>query len=171
VPISGEGAPYDMSPEAVAEWGQSDYPVDATAIFPPTQVPSEEPPSDYSQATIHYMDPDGYEVNTASAAPPGVEGDAITTGETDVHGNVVRALTRLRHFVGDRRPQSRIPLGIARQGDSTCSAYAAAAGSISRKRGGSVTSSARRISAWVEVISVRWRTWPAEPENSPRWMR
>jgi RHS repeat-associated protein len=48
--------------------------------------------SDYSQATIHYLDPDGYEVNTAAAAPPGVEGVSITTSETDTHGNVVRSL-------------------------------------------------------------------------------
>ncbi len=91
VPLSGEDAPYDLSPEAVAEWGQSDFPVDATAIFPPTEVPGEEP-SDYNQATIHYMDPDGYEVNAASPSPPGVEADSIATIETDEHGNVVREL-------------------------------------------------------------------------------
>jgi RHS repeat-associated protein len=55
---------------------------------------SATPPlSDYSQATVHYMDPDGYEVNTASAAAPGVEGDAITTTEIDTHGNVTRSLS------------------------------------------------------------------------------
>lgn len=92
VPLSGEGAPHNLGVSRVAEWGQSDYPVDATAIFPPTEVPTAEPPSSYTKATIHYMDPDGYESNTASAAPPGVEGDAITTTETDEHGNVVREL-------------------------------------------------------------------------------
>jgi RHS repeat-associated protein len=92
VPISDEGAPYNMSPSTVAGWGQGDYPVDATAIFPPSEVPGEEP-SDYTQATIHYMDPDGYQVNTASAAPPGVAGSAISTTETDRHGNVVRSLS------------------------------------------------------------------------------
>jgi len=92
VPLSGEGAPYDMSPESIAEWGQTDFPVNATAIFPPTEVPDEEP-SDYDQAAIHYMDPDGYEVNTASPSPPGVEGDSIATSETDTHGNVVRELS------------------------------------------------------------------------------
>jgi len=92
VPLSGEGAPYDMSPEAVAEWGQTDFPVNATAIFPPTEVPGEEP-SDYDQATIHYLDPDGYEVNTAAPAPPGVEDDVIATSEVDPHGNLVRGLS------------------------------------------------------------------------------
>jgi RHS repeat-associated protein len=90
-PLSGAGAPYNLSPSRAAEWGQSDYPVDAAAIFPPTQIPAE-PPSDYSQAAVTYMDPEGYEVNSASAAPPGVAGDSITTSETDEHGNVVREL-------------------------------------------------------------------------------
>lgn len=93
VPVSGEGAPYDLSPGAVAGWGQTDYPVRATAIFPPTQVPEDPHPTDFSMATIHYLDPSGNEVNTASPSPPGVEGDVITTSETDIHGNVVRELS------------------------------------------------------------------------------
>lgn len=98
VPISGSGAPYDMSPAAVATWGQEDYPVDAAAIFPPDQVPTEARPSDFSHATVHYLDPEGYEVNTASPPPPGAEGPSISTAETDMHGNVVRELS----------PQNRI---------------------------------------------------------------
>lgn len=90
VPVSGAGAPYDLSPEAVSAWGENDFPVDATAVFPPS---AGSEPSDYSQATVHYLDPDGYEVNTASPAPPGVEGDVISTAETDTHGNVVRSLS------------------------------------------------------------------------------
>jgi RHS repeat-associated protein len=93
VPLSGEDAPYDMSPETVAEWGQTDYPVQATAIFPPTQVPKGPHPTDFSSATIHYLDPSGNEVNTASPSPPGVEGDVIATSETDTRGNVVRTLS------------------------------------------------------------------------------
>jgi RHS repeat-associated protein len=93
VPVSGSGAPYDMSPTTVATWGQSDYPVDAVAVFPPDQVPTEVHPSDFSHATVHYLDPEGYEVNTASSAPPGAEGPSITTAETDAHGNVVRELS------------------------------------------------------------------------------
>jgi RHS repeat-associated protein len=92
VPLSGEDAPYDMSPATVAEWGQTDYPVDATAIFPPSDVPSE-PPSDYSHAAIHYLDPSGNEVNTAAAAPPGASGPSISTAETDLKGNIVRSLS------------------------------------------------------------------------------
>ena len=93
VPLSGEGAPYNMSASTVAKWGQADYPVDATAIFPPTEVPSSPRPSDYSQANVVYLDPEGHQVNTASAAAPGVAGSAITTTEDDRHGNVVRSLS------------------------------------------------------------------------------
>lgn len=108
VPISGSGAPYDMSPAAVTKWGQSDFPVNATAVFPPTEVP-DEAPSDYDQATVHYMDPDGYEVNTAGASPPGIEGASITTSETDEHGNVVRELSAQNRLaaLGDKAPAER----------------------------------------------------------------
>jgi RHS repeat-associated protein len=103
VPISGEGAPYDLGASSVAEWDETDYPVDATAIFPPTEVPGEEP-SDYDQATIHYLDPGGHGVNTAAPSPPGIEGEAITTSEVDLHGNVVRELSaqnRLRALASE----------------------------------------------------------------------
>lgn len=92
VPIKGSGAPYDMSAASVAKWDQGDFPVDATAVFPPSEVPSN-PPSGYSKATITYMDPDGYAVNTASPQVPGVSGQSITTSETDRYGNVVRSLS------------------------------------------------------------------------------
>lgn len=93
VPLSGSGAPYDMSPSVVATWGQNDLPLDATAVFPPDQVPSSPHPTDFSHATVHYMDAEGYEVNTAAPAPPGAEGPSIATAETDMHGNVVRELS------------------------------------------------------------------------------
>jgi RHS repeat-associated protein len=92
VPITGSGAPYDLSQATVAKWGQTDVPVDATAIFPPTQVPAENP-TDYSQASITYMDADGYAVNTASPQLPGAGGPSISTSETNMKGQVVRTLT------------------------------------------------------------------------------
>jgi RHS repeat-associated protein len=110
VPLSGSGSPYDLSPSTVAAWGQGDYPVDATAIFPPDQVPSGPHPTDFSHATVHYLDPEGYEVNTASPAPPGAEGPSISTSETDVHGNVVRSLTpqnRLRALAAGSESAAR----------------------------------------------------------------
>lgn len=98
VPLSGGEAPYEMSPTTVSKWGQTDYPVSATAIFPPNEIPSEHP-SSYSKATITYMDPDGYAVNTASPQVPGVSGQSITTAETDRHGNVVRSLSAQNRLV------------------------------------------------------------------------
>ena len=92
VPISGSSAPYEMSPTSIAKWGQTDYPVEATAIFPPTDVPGE-PPSSYSQATVKYMDPKGSLVNTASPEMPGAGGSSIATTETNSKGDVVRELS------------------------------------------------------------------------------
>jgi len=92
VPISGSGAPYEMGPSEIAKWGQTDYPVDATAIFPPTEVPSDTP-SSYAKAKVVYMDPDGAVVNAATPQLPGASGPSISTSETDRAGNVVRALS------------------------------------------------------------------------------
>lgn len=93
VPASGSGSPYPMSGADVGKWGQKDAPVDATAIFPPDQVPTSTPPSTYSRATVYYMDSDGYSVNTATPSGAGTEAASISTNETDQYGNVVRELT------------------------------------------------------------------------------
>jgi len=92
VPTSGSGAPYDMSASAVAQWGQQNLPVDATAIFPPDQIPSN-PPSSYSRATVYYMEAEGRLVNTATPSGAGTTAASITTSESDEFGNVVRELT------------------------------------------------------------------------------
>jgi RHS repeat-associated protein len=86
VPLSGPGAPYAMGPDDVAAWGQTDVATDATAIFPPDQVPAD-PPAGYSRATVHYLNPEGREVNTV--AP----GGHTSTVEYDAKGNVVRELS------------------------------------------------------------------------------
>jgi RHS repeat-associated protein len=92
VPVSGSGAPYDLSPQAVAKWGQEDLPTDATAIFPPDEVPAS-PPSSYAHAQVFYMDAEGQMSNFASPQGPGATGPSIATTETDRFGNVVRELT------------------------------------------------------------------------------
>jgi RHS repeat-associated protein len=92
VPISGSGAPYEMGLATIAKWGQKVLPVDATAVFPPSEVPSS-PPSAYTRASVYYMDAEGKLVNTASPAGAGTEAASITTAETDEHGNVVRELS------------------------------------------------------------------------------
>jgi RHS repeat-associated protein len=106
VPVKGAGAPYAMGPETVATWGQTDLPVDATAIFPPNHVPSGSPPSSYTGATVHYLDPEGHQVNMASPSPPGVSGPSITTTETDMKGNVVRELSPRGRLLALESPES-----------------------------------------------------------------
>lgn len=92
VPISGANAPYDLSGGAIEKWGQSDVPVDATAIYPPTEVPAE-PATSYGKATIYYLDAEGFAVNIATPAGAGTSGASITTTETDQFGNMVRELS------------------------------------------------------------------------------
>ena len=89
--LSGGSAPYSMSPEAVAAWGQKDVPTDATAIFPANEVPAS-PPTAYTRATIYYMDAEGQTVNVATPSGAGTSAPSITTTETDRFGNVVREL-------------------------------------------------------------------------------
>ena len=92
VPVSGSGAPYDMSAGEVSKWDQKDVPVDATAVFPPTQVPSSSPAS-YSDAVVYYLDSEGMAVNIATAPGAGTTAPSISTSETDDTGAVVRELS------------------------------------------------------------------------------
>lgn len=92
VPISGSGAPYDLSSATAAAWGQQKAAFDATAIFAPDEVPSS-PPSAYTRATVYYMDGNGQIVNTATPSGAGTTAPSITTTEADEHGNVVRELS------------------------------------------------------------------------------
>jgi RHS repeat-associated protein len=93
VPVSGSGAPYELGGVSVGKWGQTDIPVDATAVFPPDQVPTARPPTSYSHATLYYMDAEGRTVNTATPAGAGTTAASISTSEYDEFGNVVRELT------------------------------------------------------------------------------
>jgi RHS repeat-associated protein len=92
VPLSGSSAPYGMSPTAVAECGQKDIPTDATAVFPPDEVPSS-PPSAYTRATVYYMDAEGQLVNTATPKGAGTAAASVVTTERDEFGNVIRELS------------------------------------------------------------------------------
>ncbi len=103
VPLTGGEAPYDLSASAVKIWGQQDMPRDATAVFPPDQVPTTSPPSSYSRATVYYMDAEGYGVNTATPSGAGTSAASITTSEADEFGNVIREVSpknRLRVLAG-----------------------------------------------------------------------
>src|SRR6476646_3105039 len=93
VPLSKEaGGPYDMRPKDVEAWGQNDRPTDATAIFPPDEVPAS-PPSSFTRAILYYMDAAGQTVNVATPSGAGTSEPSITTTETDRFGNVVRELS------------------------------------------------------------------------------
>jgi RHS repeat-associated protein len=85
VPISGSGAPYNLSAATTATWAQQDDPTQATAIFPADEVPGN-PPADYNYATVYYMDSNGNEVNVAEP------GGNISTSEYDQNGSLVREL-------------------------------------------------------------------------------
>jgi RHS repeat-associated protein len=88
VPLSGAGAPRDMDTATLAQWAEvDDLPTDATAIFPPSHVPAASPPTSWTGATIHYLDANGLEVNTAEP------GGSLSTTQYDSNGNVQTELT------------------------------------------------------------------------------
>lgn len=91
VPFTGASAPIDLSGAAVATWDQHDLPAAATAIFSPDHVPAGAPGSvDWPYATIHYLDVNGRETNTASF---GAGAWQIDTNEYDQYGNTIRSLS------------------------------------------------------------------------------
>jgi RHS repeat-associated protein len=82
VPLSGTGAPHDMSTASLDRWGQTDRPTDATAIIPP-----DEPGTSLAKASVYYLNQDGRVVNTAA------RNGGISTAEYDGKGNVIRELS------------------------------------------------------------------------------
>jgi streptogramin lyase len=92
VPVSGGGAPHNMSASEVAKWGQTngEAPVEATAIFPPDE-PQSWPASSYKRATIYYLDENGRMVNTA--VPSTSSYGAISTTEYNETNDVIRTLS------------------------------------------------------------------------------
>lgn len=92
VPVSGGGAPYDLSSGELDRTGQEDRPTTATAVFPATTTStfgggSLPVPTSYDGATVYYLNTDGREVNTADA------NGGISTTEHDARGNAVRTLS------------------------------------------------------------------------------
>lgn len=86
---SGSGRP-DMTSTQVAKWGQTDVPVEGTAIFP-TDEPQGWPASSYKRATIHYLDAQGREVNVAG--PSNATYGSVSTTEYNETNDVVRTLS------------------------------------------------------------------------------
>jgi streptogramin lyase len=79
-----------MSASEVAKWGQSDDPVEATAIFP-FDEPQSWPASSYKRATVDYLDEHGREVNVA--APSTATYGSIATTEYNEFNDAIRTLT------------------------------------------------------------------------------
>jgi streptogramin lyase len=90
VPVSGASAPYNLSEAEVAKWGQSDDPVEATAITPADE-PQSWPATSYKRATIDYLDEKGRQVNVAH--PSASTYGAIATTEYNEFNDVIRTLT------------------------------------------------------------------------------
>jgi RHS repeat-associated protein len=93
VPLAGGSGIPTMTASAVASWGQTDVPADATAVFPEDAAPTE-----YDKATIYYLNRNGDQVNVASP------GDDITTTEYEEHRQVRRTLTAQNRAVALASP-------------------------------------------------------------------
>nr|BFE56295.1 hypothetical protein GCM10020063_008210 [Dactylosporangium thailandense] len=92
VPISGTGSAYDLSAAQTSRWGQTEQPVDATAIFDAGQIPTGNQatgslPGSYDRAQLAYMDANGRLVNTVSP------GGFTSANWFDSSGNTIRELT------------------------------------------------------------------------------
>ncbi len=83
---SGDDTHPDLS--ATSTWGQTDAPYTATAIYAPGYATS-----DLRNATVHAVDANGYETNTADFSGTGQAGWKITTAEYDASGNQLRNLS------------------------------------------------------------------------------
>ncbi|HXW33761.1 MAG TPA: SMP-30/gluconolactonase/LRE family protein [Acidimicrobiales bacterium] len=90
VPISGAGAPHEMSESAVSAWAQQDDPVEATAIIAPDE-PQGWPASSYKRATIYYLDEEGHTVNVAT--PSNSPHGSISTTEYNEQNEPIRTLS------------------------------------------------------------------------------
>ncbi len=87
--LSGTGLPTMTSGE-VAKWGQSDDPVEGTAILPPDE-PQGWPASSYKRATVYYLDEQGRTVNVAH--PSTSSNGSVSTTEYNEYNDVVRTLS------------------------------------------------------------------------------
>jgi RHS repeat-associated protein len=85
VPLSGVGLPT-MTESEVKRWGQTDIPVEASAIFPPDKAQGW-PVASYERAGLYYLDAKGHVVNLR-----GSQG-GIGTSEYNSSNEVVRSLS------------------------------------------------------------------------------
>jgi RHS repeat-associated protein len=90
LPITGSSAPITLDATTTGTWDEtSDLPVTGTAVFDPDHQPagttvSTVSSSDWPYATLHYLDVNGQEVNTAQY---GAGAWQIDTTQYDANGN------------------------------------------------------------------------------------
>ncbi|WP_327357907.1 DNRLRE domain-containing protein [Streptomyces sp. NBC_01304] len=92
VALTGPPAPVAMTPSKISNWGQSDAPTDATAIFPADVSPASHDGAqlsraDYHRADVSYINASGRQTNHLEP------GGHLTTTEYDHFGNTVRSLS------------------------------------------------------------------------------
>jgi RHS repeat-associated protein len=92
VPVSGSGAPYDMSTTQTARWDEQQAPLQATAVFDPGQIPTGNQangtlPTSWTRASVSYLDANSRTINTITP------GGYTTTTWYDRWGNTVRTLS------------------------------------------------------------------------------
>ncbi len=91
IPVTGTGAPIDLSSGQAANWAQTDLPIYGAGVFAADHVPASPPTAtDWPYASLTYLDTDGRAVNAASY---GNNAWQISTTEHDANGNVVRSLS------------------------------------------------------------------------------
>ncbi|HWB66826.1 MAG TPA: DNRLRE domain-containing protein [Mycobacteriales bacterium] len=98
LPITGSGAPIDMSSTQTAAWGQTiDLPYTATEVFPADHVPATGAGGDYAPSSsdfpygeLSYLDVNGQQVNTADYGAGAWQIDAT---RYDTNGNTVWQLS------------------------------------------------------------------------------
>lgn len=86
VPVTGQGAPHEMTSSELEKWGEKEQPVQAAAVFPPDE-PQTWPASKYTRAAIDYMNAEARTVNTAEP------GGGIGTTEYGPSGEVQTTLS------------------------------------------------------------------------------
>lgn len=85
VPLEGHEL-NDLKENEIDHWGQTDAPVEGTALFPPDE-PMGWPAKEYRRATVDYFDSKGRVVNVAS--PTG----GVSTTEYNTYNDVSRTLS------------------------------------------------------------------------------
>jgi hypothetical protein len=90
VPLTAGLGLQAMTSSDVAKWGQTDVPVEATAIIPP-DADQGWPATSYARATVYYLDGQG--LNTNLSSPSNAPYGSIATTEFNEFNDKVRTLT------------------------------------------------------------------------------